>query len=129
MDRSLAGHGPWGRRTGHDLRAETTTTMMLKTGRVCFLCSKGMFFLTRPRLSYGSAVSHPHPGSFETVSHFIGISNCTFQLVIIFSFAVYLFMSSWGKKDLKKCYMLMIYFLTAILSAPFCTYMIMKQFA
>lgn len=38
-------------------------------------------------------------------------------------------MSSWGKKDFKKCYMLMISFLTAILSAPFCTYMIMKQFA
>lgn len=83
----------------------------------------------KPRISYGCwfDIHIRVPLKLSTVSlAFL----CTFQLVIIFSFAIYLFMSSWGKKKiLKKCYMLMISFLTAILSAPFCTYVIMKQFA
>lgn len=57
-------------------------------------------------------------------------------LTVYFSIGHYLFFCNLPfheqlgeKKILKKCYMLMISFLTASLSAPFCAYMIMKQFA
>ena len=128
--RSRAGHSPCSRRVGHNLRTETTTTIMIKTSGCVSCASKQCFPWWKLGFPMAVQVWHPYPGSSETVNHFIGISNC-----VLFNWSLFFllqFTFSWtvgGKKDFKKCYMLMISFLTAILSAPFCTYMIMKQFA
>ena len=101
--RSLAGHSPWGQRVGHNLRMETTTTIMIKTSGCVSCASKQCFPWWNLGFPMAVQVWHPHPGSFEAVNRFTGVSNCvlfnwslSFLLQFTFPWAV------GGKKDFKK---------------------------